>query len=159
MSLKLSKLNGVHSLRFYGLTKRFGNSRIYDDFKNCRVREFSFYNTLWKDKLFYLTWLLVELKSLHKLEFEKGTHEIYKKLSCKYMDDNSNQRPTASHFGEADKEMPNISTLYDKNLDAIYTSRTFTFNNLTNPVNSFIITSYLDDDETIEIFKIFNYLI
>ncbi|GBB86730.1 hypothetical protein RclHR1_13120001 [Rhizophagus clarus] len=93
-NLKLSKLNGVHSLRFYGLTKRFGNSRIYDDFKNCRVREFSFYNTLWKDKLFYLTWLLVELKSLHKLlyshkDFHSGNilHHLSKNLDAAYVSD------------------------------------------------------------------------
>ncbi|CAB5361059.1 unnamed protein product [Rhizophagus irregularis] len=29
----------------------------------------------------------------------------------------------------------------------IYTSRLFTFNNLTKPVNSSLITSYLDDEE------------
>ncbi|RGB33863.1 kinase-like domain-containing protein [Rhizophagus diaphanus] len=50
-------------------------------------------------------------------------------------------------FEEADKEIPNISTSYKKNSDAIYTSRIFTFNNLPKPVNSSIITSYLDDDE------------
>ncbi|GBB89529.1 hypothetical protein RclHR1_16230002 [Rhizophagus clarus] len=50
-------------------------------------------------------------------------------------------------FKEADKEIPNISTSYKKNPDAIYTSRLFTFNNLTKPVNSSIITSYLDIEE------------
>ncbi|GBC09663.1 hypothetical protein RclHR1_09020001 [Rhizophagus clarus] len=50
-------------------------------------------------------------------------------------------------FEEADKEIPNISTSYKKNPEAIYTSRLFTFNNLTKPVNSSIITSYLDDEE------------
>ncbi|CAB4438358.1 unnamed protein product [Rhizophagus irregularis] len=30
-------------------------------------------------------------------------------------------------FEEADKEIPNISTSYEKNSDAIYTSRAFTF--------------------------------
>jgi len=50
-------------------------------------------------------------------------------------------------FEEADKEIPNISTSYEKNPDAIYTSRVFTFNNLSKPVNSSIITSYLDDHE------------
>ncbi|GBB97129.1 hypothetical protein RclHR1_02920014 [Rhizophagus clarus] len=53
-------------------------------------------------------------------------------------------------FEEADKEIPNISTLYKKNPDAIYTSRLFTFNNLAKPVNSSIITSYLDDEENNE---------
>ncbi|RGB29036.1 hypothetical protein C1646_767075 [Rhizophagus diaphanus] len=33
-------------------------------------------------------------------------------------------------FNKADKEIPNISTSYEKNPDAIYTSRVFTFNNL-----------------------------
>ncbi|CAB4473892.1 unnamed protein product [Rhizophagus irregularis] len=45
-------------------------------------------------------------------------------------------------FDEADKEIPNISTLYEKNPDAIYTSRVFTNSNLPNPINS----SYLDED-------------
>ncbi|CAB4427853.1 unnamed protein product [Rhizophagus irregularis] len=51
-------------------------------------------------------------------------------------------------FDEADKELPNISTLYEKNPDAIYTSRLFTFSNLTKPVNSSIITDYLNDEES-----------
>ncbi|RGB41385.1 kinase-like domain-containing protein [Rhizophagus diaphanus] len=49
-------------------------------------------------------------------------------------------------FEKADKEIPNISTSYEKNPDAIYTSRVFTFNNLPKPINSSIITSYLDED-------------
>ncbi|CAB4430439.1 unnamed protein product [Rhizophagus irregularis] len=49
-------------------------------------------------------------------------------------------------FEEADKEIPNISTSYEKNPDAIYTSRVFTLSNLTKPVNSSIITSYLDEE-------------
>jgi serine/threonine protein kinase len=50
-------------------------------------------------------------------------------------------------FEEADKEIPNISTSYEKNPDAIYTSRVFTFSNLPKPVNSSIITSYLNEEE------------
>ncbi|CAB4445180.1 unnamed protein product [Rhizophagus irregularis] len=50
-------------------------------------------------------------------------------------------------FEEADKEIPNISTSYEKNPDAIYSSRLFTFSNLTKPVNSSIITGYLNDEE------------
>ncbi|GBC46710.2 kinase-like domain-containing protein [Rhizophagus irregularis DAOM 181602=DAOM 197198] len=110
-------------------------------------------------------------------EFGKGTPEIYKKLAYKCMNANSNQRPTASElrdifefwflslygdnkekfgyegkeikamFEEADKEIPNISTSYKENPDAIYTSRLLTFNNLTKPVNSSIMTSYLNDEE------------
>ncbi|CAB4428167.1 unnamed protein product [Rhizophagus irregularis] len=53
-------------------------------------------------------------------------------------------------FEEADKEIPNISTSYKKDPDAIYTSRLFTFDNLTKPVNSSIISSYLDDEENNE---------
>jgi len=56
----------------------------------------------------------------------------------------------AAVFGEADKEIPNISTSYDKDPDAIYTSRLFTFNNLPKPVNSSVITSYLNEEEDIE---------
>ncbi|CAB4482338.1 unnamed protein product [Rhizophagus irregularis] len=50
-------------------------------------------------------------------------------------------------FEEADKEIPNISTTYEKNSDAIYTSRLFTFSNLSKPINSSIITSYLNKEE------------
>ena len=49
-------------------------------------------------------------------------------------------------FKEADKEIPNISTSYKKDPDAIYTSRVFTFSNLTKPINSPIITSYLNEE-------------
>ncbi|EXX55140.1 kinase-like domain-containing protein [Rhizophagus irregularis DAOM 181602=DAOM 197198] len=49
-------------------------------------------------------------------------------------------------FDEADDEIPNITTSYEKNPDAIYTSRIFTFSNLPKPVNSSIITSYIDED-------------
>ncbi|CAB4474485.1 unnamed protein product [Rhizophagus irregularis] len=50
-------------------------------------------------------------------------------------------------FEEADKEIPNISTSYEKNSDAIYTSRAFTFSNLLpKPVNSSIITSYVNNE-------------
>ncbi|UZO11832.1 uncharacterized protein OCT59_003388 [Rhizophagus irregularis] len=68
-----------------------------------------------------------------------------------------NQRPTANELydillfwhdaSNADKEIPNISTSYEKIPDAIYTSRVFTFSNLPKPVNSSIITSYLEDEE------------
>ena len=48
-------------------------------------------------------------------------------------------------FEEADKEIQYISTSYEKNPDAIYISRMFTFNNLSKPVSSSIITSYLEE--------------
>ena len=53
-------------------------------------------------------------------------------------------------FEEADKEIPNISTSYEKDSDAVYTSRAFTFSKLLpKPVNSSIITSYVNNDEEI----------
>ena len=63
-------------------------------------------------------------------------------------------------FEEADKVIPNISTSYEKDPDAIYTSRLFTFSNLTKPINSPIITSYLNEENNEgNVFKIFRYLI
>uniref|UniRef100_U9TG78 Uncharacterized protein n=3 Tax=Rhizophagus irregularis TaxID=588596 RepID=U9TG78_RHIID len=49
-------------------------------------------------------------------------------------------------FEKADKDIPIISTSYEINPDAIYTSRVFTYSNLPKPINSSIITSYLDED-------------
>ncbi|CAB5375775.1 unnamed protein product [Rhizophagus irregularis] len=50
-------------------------------------------------------------------------------------------------FEEADKEIPNNLTSYKKNSDAVYTSRGFTFSNLLpKPVNSSIITSYVNNE-------------
>ncbi|GES87604.1 kinase-like domain-containing protein [Rhizophagus clarus] len=108
-------------------------------------------------------------------EFGKGTPEIYKKLAHRCMNANPNQRPAANElqgilgnwwgykdnekygykakeveaaFDEADKEIPNILTSYEKNSDAIYTSRAFTFKNLSKPINSsFISALYLNDEE------------
>jgi hypothetical protein len=54
-------------------------------------------------------------------------------------------------FEEADKEIPNISTSYEKDPDAVYTSRVFTFSNLPKPVNSSIITSYINEGIVFEI--------
>ncbi|CAB4433013.1 unnamed protein product [Rhizophagus irregularis] len=51
-------------------------------------------------------------------------------------------------FKEADKEIPNISTLCEKDPDAIYTSRAFTFKILSKPINSsFIATTYLNEED------------
>ena len=110
-------------------------------------------------------------------EFGKGTPEFYKKLAYMCMDANPNQRPTIDElkdifkfwvgsiegkndkkygyygseikeaFEEADKEIPNISTSYKKDPDAVYTNRAFTFSNLPKPVNSSLIDSYLKKDE------------
>jgi len=61
-----------------------------------------------------------------------------------------------STFEEADKEIPNITTLYKKDPNAIYTSRLFTFNNLTKPINSPITTtSYLNEENEGNVFKSF----
>ena len=49
-------------------------------------------------------------------------------------------------FEEADIEILNISTSYDKNPDAIYTSRVFTFSNLPKPINSSIISLYINEE-------------
>ncbi|RGB42196.1 kinase-like domain-containing protein [Rhizophagus diaphanus] len=90
-------------------------------------------------------------------EFGKGTPEIYKKLAYKCMNANSNQRPTAkelweimlfwknSYMGEYQEELK-----FGYKAKEIKAIRLFTFNNLTKPVNSSIITSYLDDDENNE---------
>ena len=43
-----------------------------------------------------------------------------------------------------------MSTSYNKNPDAVYTSRAFTFGNLPKPINSSLITLYLKNYETIE---------
>ena len=59
-------------------------------------------------------------------------------------------------FEEANKEIPNISTSYEKNPDAVYTSRVFTFNNLSKPINSTIIASYIDEESSEgSVFKFF----
>ncbi|CAG8651954.1 4918_t:CDS:2, partial [Funneliformis mosseae] len=54
---------------------------------------------------------------------------------------------------EADKEIPNISISRKTNPDAIYTSRAYSFKNLTKPINSSLITSYLEKDENNEEFQ------
>jgi serine/threonine protein kinase len=48
-------------------------------------------------------------------------------------------------FKEADKEISNISTSYEKHPGAIYISRAFPFNDLPKPINSSSINSYLQD--------------
>ncbi|UZO26769.1 uncharacterized protein OCT59_018982 [Rhizophagus irregularis] len=54
-------------------------------------------------------------------------------------------------FEEADKEIPNITTSYEKDPDAIYTSREFIFSKLSRPVNSSIISSYLQEEKVDEV--------
>ncbi|CAB5216781.1 unnamed protein product [Rhizophagus irregularis] len=62
---------------------------------------------------------------------------------------NLGRKDIKTAFEEADEEIPYISTSYEKNPDAIYTSRLFTFNILTKPVNSSIITSYLEENNEV----------
>jgi serine/threonine protein kinase len=101
-------------------------------------------------------------------EFGKGAPEFFKKLAYKCMNANSNERPKANELYRVlnfwndilyngkilgyeekiqdifNKKIPNISTLYEKNPDAIYISREFTFSNLITPVNSpAVISHYL----------------
>jgi serine/threonine protein kinase len=116
--------------------------------------------------------LAIDICNGHRPEFGIKTPEIYKKLAYKCMNANPNERPKANElyhmlnvwsdilngkilgykekkikitFNEADREIPNILHRYKKNPNAIYFSREFTFNNLPKPVNSPIITSYLED--------------
>ena len=120
--------------------------------------------------------LALEICNGLRPEFGKGTPDIYKKLAHRCMNANPNQRPTANElyrildfwrsckddeekfgykgkeveavFEDADKEIPNISNSYEKDPDAVYTSRIFTFDNLSKPVNTSIITSHhLNDEE------------
>jgi serine/threonine protein kinase len=121
------------------------------------------------------TSLALEICNGLRPEFGKGTPEIYKKLAHRCMNANPNQRPIANElceilrcwylyednekygykgkearavFEKADKEIPNISTSHEKDVDAIYTSRAFTFKNLSKPINSSVITtSFLNDED------------
>ena len=79
--------------------------------------------------------------SLNDKNDEDGEHQEIEKFGYK-------GKEIKSMFEEADKEIPNISISYKKDPDAIYTSRMFTFSNLSKPVNSSIVTSqYLNDEE------------
>ncbi|CAB4432832.1 unnamed protein product [Rhizophagus irregularis] len=80
-------------------------------------------------------------------------NELYEILDC-WCDYEGNEKygykgeELKAVFKEADKEIPNISTLCEKDPDAIYTSRAFTFKNLSKPINSsFIATTYLDNKD------------
>ncbi|CAB5322968.1 unnamed protein product [Rhizophagus irregularis] len=71
------------------------------------------------------------------------------------MDANPDQRPTSDELNET---LNFWYYSYDGNNyyqeeerfepEAIYASRVFTFNNLPKPVNSSVITSYLNDEDT-----------
>ncbi|CAB4474500.1 unnamed protein product [Rhizophagus irregularis] len=80
-------------------------------------------------------------------------NELYEILGCwyEYYDNEKygyKGKEVRIAFEEADKEIPNISALYEKDPDAIYTSRAFTFKNLSKPINSsFIVTTYLNEED------------
>jgi serine/threonine protein kinase len=58
-----------------------------------------------------------------------------------------------AEFEKADREIPNISASFERDPDAIYISREITFNNsLTRPVNSSIITEYINNEESNGVF-------
>ncbi|GBB88976.1 hypothetical protein RclHR1_01560012 [Rhizophagus clarus] len=120
--------------------------------------------------------LALEICNGRRPEFGKGTPDMYKKLSYRCMNANPDERPSSTElhdilklwysairdyevensggkdiktiFDEADKEIPNILTSYKTN--AIYASRAFSFNNLPKPVNSSMITSYINEEENYE---------
>ena len=116
-------------------------------------------------------------------EFGKGTPEIYKKLAYKCMNADPNQRPKADElnqilllwyhsiygeifgyegkiikdiFQEANKEIPSISTSFEKFSNTMHASQVFTFGNLPKPAtNSSAINSYLEEDHVNEVLYIY----
>ncbi|GES76093.1 kinase-like domain-containing protein [Rhizophagus clarus] len=150
------------TLDFYGITKdpetkEFMMILQFAEKGNLRSSFLKDFNEkLWRDKLLNLFWISANLNDLHELKYiHKDFHTFWK--NCLNEEDYQEKeefgykgKEVKAAFEEADKEIPNISTLYKKNPDAIYTSRLFTFNNLAKPVNSSIITSYLDDEENNE---------
>ncbi|RGB32984.1 kinase-like domain-containing protein [Rhizophagus diaphanus] len=88
--------------------------------------------------------LALEICNGLRPEFGKGTPEIYKKSAYRYVEEFSYKfKEIKALFEEANKEIPNISTTHEKNPDAIL----FTFSNLSKPINSPIISSYLNEEE------------
>ncbi|CAB4416051.1 unnamed protein product [Rhizophagus irregularis] len=88
--------------------------------------------------------LALEICNGLRPEFGKGTPEIYKKLAYRCMNANPNQRPTANELYEILECWK--SPLYEKDPDAIYTSRAFTFKNLSKPINS--SSTYLNEEDS-----------
>ncbi|GES72916.1 kinase-like domain-containing protein [Rhizophagus clarus] len=118
--------------------------------------------------------LALKMCNGYRPEFDKDTPEIYKKLAYRCMNANAEQRPTAIELNEilehwynsinqkifgdkeekiqaifegADKKIPNILISYEKNSDAIYTSRALSFSNLSKPINSRESISYLNSED------------
>ncbi|PKY53021.1 kinase-like protein [Rhizophagus irregularis] len=169
------KYASATSLEFYGMTKdpkteEFMMILQFVDEGNLRsFLSHNFNNILWKDKIKYLDWLIFGLKALHELGyFHKDFHsgnillrvsEHQTSISDFGLSGPSNkQKLDARICGVLPYIAPEVlngesytlsSDIYSfgKNPDAIYTSRLFTFNNLTKPINSSLITSYLDDEK------------
>ncbi|GBB88705.1 hypothetical protein RclHR1_15270006 [Rhizophagus clarus] len=85
-------------------------------------------------------------------EFGKGTPEFYNKLAYKlsasYEKFDHLKEELIAAFAETDKEIPNISTSYESDPDAVYTSREFTFgNSLTRLVITPVSVSYINNEE------------
>ncbi|RGB32983.1 kinase-like domain-containing protein [Rhizophagus diaphanus] len=83
-----------------------------------------------------------ELYDVLKFWCDSCEDNIYSQEKCGYKG-----KEIRNIFNEINKEILNISTSYEKNPDAIYTSRIFTFSNLPKPINSSIITSYLNEED------------
>lgn len=86
-----------------------------------------------------------ELRNIFAFWYESiiGFKDEIEEVGCK-------GKEIKAFFEEADIEIPNISTSYKKDADAIYISRAFTFSKtLSNPINSSIITSYSINNEEI----------
>ncbi|GET61835.1 kinase-like domain-containing protein [Rhizophagus irregularis DAOM 181602=DAOM 197198] len=151
------EISNKHGLKFYGLTKcpetkefmmiiQFadkGNLRRYchKDFHSGNILLAS--ATYISD--FGLSGPANEQKSDGKVygfwkNSIEGSYSVVEKFGYK-------GKEIKAAFEEADKEIPNISTSYEKNSDAVFTSRAFTFSNLlSKPVNSSIITSYINNE-------------
>ncbi|CAB5216597.1 unnamed protein product [Rhizophagus irregularis] len=145
---EFTKKESEYSLRFYGITKDPETEEfmmILDVAQKGNLRSFL---SRYSHKDFHSGNILRFADELNRIitfwrRFPEEAYQEQEKFGYK-------GKEIKTMFEEADKEIPNISTLHKKNCDAIYTSRLFAFDNLTKPVNSSIITSYLDDDENNE---------
>ncbi|GES74518.1 kinase-like domain-containing protein [Rhizophagus clarus] len=105
--------------------------------KEYRLEYDTYYDTYSYD---FLEWVPFNRFTDIKEIGEGGFAKVY---SANWIDGNE----IRAAFKEADKEIPNILTSYEKNPDAVYTSRVFNFSNmLSRPVNSSIITSYINEE-------------
>ncbi|CAG8470237.1 1097_t:CDS:2 [Funneliformis mosseae] len=114
---------GNLSLNFYGITKDPETKECMNENPNQRptTEELCGILNFWNLSVHYNVYTGTEKYAYYGKEIREG-------------------------FEEADKEIPNISILSKANPDAVYTSRAFAYKNLTNPINSVLITSYLEKD-------------